>query len=172
MIDPVSIGLALSGIQKAVSLVKQAAKTAEDVQSLGPALGRLFSSANTCEKAVAQAKESGNASNMEIAMQIELELDKVREIKAHYQLEFMKVGKVDVWNKIIERAGNMDKADKFAAKAAEDRAKAKKKEMDEAITIVLVIILVAMVLVGGYYVVTEAVDYAKANSRPAHHRRS
>jgi len=134
MLDPVSIGLALTGIQKAVSLVKQAAKTAEDVQSLGPALGKLFSSANTCEKAVAEAKASGNASNMEIAMQIELELDKVREIKAHYQLEFMKVGKVDVWNKILERAGKMDQADKFAEQAAKDRAAAKKKELDDIIT--------------------------------------
>ena len=88
MIDPVTIGLALTGIQKAVSLVKHAAKTAEDVQSLGPALGKLFSSANTCEKAVAEAKASGNASNMEIAMQIELELDKVREIKAHYPVSY------------------------------------------------------------------------------------
>jgi len=134
MLDPVSIGLALTGIQKAVSLVKHAAKTAEDVQSLGPALGKLFSSANTCEKAVAEAKASGNASNMEIAMQIELELDKVREIKAHYQLEFMKVGKVDVWNKILERAGKMDQADKFAEQAAKDRAAAKKKELDDIIT--------------------------------------
>ena len=134
MIDPVTIGLALTGIQKAVSLVKHAAKTAEDVQSLGPALGKLFSSANTCEKAVAEAKASGNASNMEIAMQIELELDKVREIKAHYQLEFMKVGKVDVWNKILERAGKMDQADKFAEQAAKDRAAAKKKELDDIIT--------------------------------------
>ena len=58
MIDPVSIGLALTGIQKAVSLVKQAAKTAQDVQSLGPALGSLFSSASNAEKAVAEAKLS------------------------------------------------------------------------------------------------------------------
>ena len=134
MIDPVTIGLALTGIQKAVSLVKHAAKTAEDVQSLGPALGRLFSSASNAEKAVSEAKSSGNASNMEIAMQIELELDKVREIKAHYQLEFMKVGKVDVWNKILERAGKMDQADKFAEQAAKDRAAAKKKELDDIIT--------------------------------------
>ena len=169
MIDPVSIGLALTGIQKAVSLVKQAAKTAQDVQSLGPALGSLFSSANNAEKAVAEAKSSGNASNMQIAMQIELELDKVREIKAHYQLEFMKVGKVDVWNKIIERAGKMDAADKFAAKAAEDRAKAKKKEQEEFFIIALIVVLVLVLGYVGFLFVQESVDYAKKNSHPVHH---
>lgn len=170
MIDPVSIGLALTGIQKAVSLVKHAAKTAEDVQSLGPALGRLFSSASNAEKAVSEAKSSGNASNMEIAMQIELELDKVREIKAHYQLEFMKVGKVDVWNKILERAGKMDKADKFAAQAAEDRAKAQKKEQEEFFIIGLVIVLLIVFGYVGYLFVQESVDYAKKTSHPVHHR--
>ena len=164
MLDPVSIGLALTGIQKAVSLVKQAAKTAEDVQSLGPALGKLFSSANTCEKAVAEAKASGNASNMEIAMQIELELDKVREIKAHYQLEFMKVGKVDVWNKILERAGKMDQADKFAEQAAKDRAVAKKKEQEELFIAGLIVVLVVVFGYVGYLFVQESIDYAKKNS--------
>jgi len=164
MLDPVSIGLALTGIQKAVSLVKQAAKTAEDVQSLGPALGKLFSSANTCEKAVAEAKASGNASNMEIAMQIELELDKVREIKAHYQLEFMKVGKVDVWNKILERAGKMDQADKFAEQAAKDRAVAKKKEQEEFFIAGLIVVLVVVFGYVGYLFVQESIDYAKKNS--------
>jgi fucose permease len=141
MIDPVSIGLALTGIQKAVSLVKQASKTAQDVQSLGPALGNLFSAEKNCEKAVVEAKSSGNSSNMQIAMQIELELDKVREIKKHYQLEFMKVGKIDVWNAIIARAGKMDAADKMAEQAAKDRAKAKQEEFDEAVTMLAVIAL-------------------------------
>ena len=172
MIDPISIGVALSGIQKAVSLVKQAAKTAQDVQSLGPALGSLFSAGANGEKAVAEAKASGDASNMQIAMQIELELDKIREIKAHYQLEFMKVGKVDVWNKIIERAGKMDAADKFAEQAAKDRAKKQKEEQEEFFIIALVIVLVVVLGVIGYYFVQEAVDYAKHNSRPAHHRKS
>jgi CII-binding regulator of phage lambda lysogenization HflD len=171
MIDPVSIGLALTGIQKAVSLVKQVSKTAQDVQSLGPALGNLFSAEQNCEKAVVEAKSSGNASNMQIAMQIELELDKVREIKKHYQLEFMKVGKIDVWNSILERAKKMDKADKFAQQAAEDRAKAKKEEMDEVLTILAVCLLVVALSVFGYFVYSEVQD-AKAAARPVHHHKS
>jgi CII-binding regulator of phage lambda lysogenization HflD len=167
MIDPVSIGLALTGIQKAVSLVKQVSKTAQDVQSLGPALGNLFSAEQNCEKAVTEAKSSGNASNMQIAMQIELELDKVREIKKHYQLEFMKVGKIDVWNSILERAKKMDKADKFAQQAAEDRAKAKKEEIDEAITMVAVIVLFVALAAFGWFVFDQVQD-AKAQTHGYH----
>ena len=168
MIDPIS---ALAAIQSAVSLVKKAAKTAQDVQSLGPALGSLFSAQANGEKAVAEAKASGNASNMQIAMQIELELDKIREIKAHYQLEFMKVGKVDVWNKIIERAGKMDAADKFAEQAAKDRAKAKKQETEELMLAIAVVVLIVVLGVFSYFVYTEVQD-AKAAARPAHHRKS
>lgn len=171
MIDPISIGLALSGIQKAVSLVKQAAKTAQDVQSLGPALGSLFSAQANGEKAVAEAKASGNASNMQIAMQIELELDKIREIKAHYQLEFMKVGKVDVWNKIIERAGKMDAADKFAEQAAKDRAKKQKEEQEEFFIVGLVIVLLIVLFGGGYYVVSDIVETAKKEQHHGYKRK-
>ena len=172
MIDPISIGVALSGIQKAVSLVKQSAKTAQDVQSLGPALGSLFSAQANGEKAVAEAKASGNASNMQIAMQIELELDKIREIKAHYQLEFMKVGKVDVWNKIIERAGKMDAADKFAEQAAKDRAKKQKEEQEEFFIVGLVIVLLIVLFGGGYYVVSDIVETAKKEQHHGYKRKT
>ena len=172
MIDPISIGVALSGIQKAVSLVKQSAKTAQDVQSLGPALGSLFSAQANGEKAVGEAKASGNASNMQIAMQIELELDKIREIKAHYQLEFMKVGKVDVWNKIIERAGKMDAADKFAEQAAKDRAKKQKEEQEEFFIVGLVIVLLIVLFGGGYYVVSDIVETAKKEQHHGYKRKT
>lgn len=172
MFDPLSISVALTGIQKAVALVKHAAKTAQDVQSLGPALGNLFSAGANGEKAVAEAKASGNASNMQIAMQIELELDKIREIKAHYQLEFMKVGKVDVWNKIIERAVKMDAADKFAEQAAKDRAKKRKEEQEEFFIVGLVIVLLIVLFGGGYYVVSDIVETAKKEQHHGHKRKN
>ena len=169
MIDPLT---ALAAIQSAVKLVKKMSATVDDVASLGPVLGKYFDAKTNAVQAVQDAKDSGKSSNMGTAIQIEMALEQTKQFEAELQMLFMQAGKVDVWNKIKARAGAMDKADKFAAQAAEDRAKAKKKEMDEAVTIVLVVLLAIMVLVGGYYFVSEAVDYAKANSRPAHHRRS
>jgi uncharacterized protein HemX len=172
MIDPVSIGLALTGIQKAVKLVKQASQTVDDVASLGPVLGRYFTAKDVAVKAVTEAKKSGNASNMGAAIEIEMALEQTRQFEAELQMLFMQAGKIDVWNKIKARAGEMDKADKFAAQAAEDRAKAQKKEQEEFFLAALIVVLVVVLGVVGYYFVQEAVDYAKTNSRPAHHRKS
>ena len=77
MIDPISIGLALSGIQKAVKMVKQASQTVDDVASLGPVLGRYFTAKDVAVKTVTEAKKSGNASNMGAAIEIEMALEPV-----------------------------------------------------------------------------------------------
>ena len=172
MLDPVSIGLALSGIQKAVKMVKQASQTVDDVASLGPVLGRYFTAKDVAVKTVTEAKKSGNASNMGAAIEIEMALEQTRQFESELQMLFMQAGKVDVWNKIKERAGQMDKADKFAEQAAKDRAKKQKEEQEEFFIIALVVVLVVVLGVIGFYFVQEAVDYAKANSRPAHHRKS
>ena len=169
MLDPVSIGLALSGIQKAVKMVKQASQTVDDVASLGPVLGRYFTAKDVAVKTVTEAKKSGNASNMGAAIEIEMALEQTRQFESELQMLFMQAGKVDVWNKIKERAGQMDKADKFAEQAAKDRAKKQKEEQEEFFIIALVVVLVVVLGVIGFYFVQEAVDYAKTNSRPAHH---
>jgi len=170
MLDPVSIGLALSGIQKAVKLVKQASQTVDDVASLGPVLGRYFTAKDVAVKTVTAAKASGNASNMGAAIEIEMALEQTRQFEAELQMLFMQAGKVDVWNKIKERAGQMDKADKFAEQAAKDRAKKQKEEQEEFFIIGLVIVLLIVFGYVGYLFVQESVDYAKKTSHPVHHR--
>jgi len=171
MIDPISIGLALSGIQKAVKMVKQASQTVDDVASLGPVLGRYFTAKDVAVKAVTEAKKSGNASNMGAAIEIEMALEQTRQFESELQMLFMQAGKVDVWNKIKERAGQMDKADKYAAQAAEDRAKKQKEEQEEFILAALVVILLVFLLGGGYYVVTDIVETAKKEQHSNYKRK-
>jgi altronate dehydratase len=172
MLDPVSIGLALSGIQKAVKMVKQASQTVDDVASLGPVLGRYFTAKDVAVKTVTAAKASGNASNMGAAIEIEMALEQTRQFESELQMLFMQAGKVDVWNKIKERAGEMDKADKFAEQAAKDRAKKQKEEQEEFFIIAAVIVLVVVLGYVGFLFVQESVDYAKKNSHPVHHHKS
>ena len=169
MIDPIT---ALAAIQSAVKLVKKMSQTVDDVGSLGPVLGKYFTAKETAVKAVTEAKNSGNSSNMGTAIQIEMALEQAKQFESELQMLFMQAGKVDVWNKIKSRAGEMDKADKYAEQAAKDRAKKQKEEQEEFFIIALVIVLVVVLGVIGYYFVQEAVDYAKHNSRPAHHRKS
>ena len=163
MIDPIT---ALAAIQSAVKLVKKVSATVDDVGSLGPVLGKYFSAKENAVKALSKAK-MGNQSNMGIAIQIEMALEQTKQFEAELQMLFMQAGKVDVWNNIKQRAGAMDKADKFAAQAAEDRAKAKKKEMDETLTILMVIILVVGLAGFFWYVFNEVHDM----NQQVHHAR-
>jgi len=132
-------------------------------------LGKYFTAKENAVKAVKEAKDSGQASNMGTAIQIEMALEQTRQFEAELQMLFMQAGKVDVWNKIKERAGQMDKADKYAEQAAKDRAKKQKEEQEEFFIIGLVIVLVLVLGYVGYLFIEESVDYAKKNSHPTHH---
>ena len=157
MIDPVSIGLALTGIQKAVSLVKQASKTAQDVASLAPMVANLFDAKHVAVKAMEEGKKEGG-SNLGLAMKIEVALMEAENLEKELAMLFMMSGKVDVWNKIKARAAEMDKGDKYAEQAARDREKAKKEEMDEAFTLIMILFLVIAMGLFGYFVFTEVQD--------------
>ena len=169
MIDPIT---ALAAIQSAVKLVKKMSQTVDDVGSLGPVLGKYFDAKNNAVQAVKEAKDSGQASNMGTAIQIEMALEQTRQFESELQMLFMQAGKVDVWNKIKARAGEMDKADKFAEQAAKDRAKKQKQDTEEAFIVGLVIVLVVVLGFVGYYFIQESIEYAKKNSHPVHHRKS
>ena len=72
--EPITLALtALAAVQKTVSLIKQASKTADDVRSLGPLLGKYFEQKHEVTKALKVAKKKGG-SNMGQAVQIELDL--------------------------------------------------------------------------------------------------
>ena len=167
MIDPIT---ALAAIQSAVKLVKKMSQTVDDVGSLGPVLGKYFDAKTNAVQAVKDAKDSGKASNMGTAIQIEMALEQTKQFETELQMLFMTSGKIDVWNKIKARAGEMDKADKFAKQAAKDRAKKQKQEQEEFFIIGLVIVLVIVLGMVGYYFIQESVDYAKKNSHSVHHR--
>jgi len=166
MIDPIT---ALAAIQSAVKLVKKMSQTVDDVNSLGPVLGKYFDAKNNGVQVIKEAKDSGNASNMSIAIQIEMALEQAKQFESELQMLFMQAGKVDVWNKIKSRAGEMDKADKYAEQAAKDRAKKQKEEQEEFFIIGLVLVLVLVLGYVGYLFIEESVDYAKKNSHPTHH---
>jgi len=167
MIDPLT---ALAAIQSAVKLVKKVSQTVDDVGSLGPVLGKYFDAKTNAVQAVKEAKDSGKASNMGTAIQIEMALEQTKQFEAELQMLFMQAGKVDVWNRIKSRAGEMDKADKYAEQAAKDRAKKQKEEQEDFFIIGLVVTLMIVFGYVGYLFVQESVDYAKKTSRPVHHR--
>jgi len=131
MIDPIT---ALAGIQTAISMVKKAAKVANDLGSLAPMIGKMFDAKSVATKAMLQAKQSGKGSNMGTALQIEMALEQARAFEEELKMLFMQTGKIDVWNKIKARQADMDLADAkemSALKAADKKAKQKEQEMNE-----------------------------------------
>ena len=157
MIDPIT---ALAGIQSAIKTVKKAAQVAQDLGSLAPMIGKMFDAKSTATKAMVEAKRSGG-SNMGTALQIEMALEQARDFEKELQMLFMQSGKIDVWNKIKERAQLMDIEDAHEARKAKEAAQKKKEQEAEQMQIVagaFILILAVLALIVG---INEFQDYCK-----------
>jgi hypothetical protein len=162
MIDPIT---ALAGIQSAISMVKKAAKVANDLGSLAPMIGKLFDAKSVATKAMLQAKQSGKGSNMGTALQIEMALEQARAFEEELKMLFMTTGKIDVWQKIKARQAEMDLADAkeiSALKAADKKAKEKEQEQLEiGLAIGGIFFVLFLVFVG----INEMMDFCATTRR-------
>ena len=150
MIDPFT---ALAAIQTAVKLVKTAAKTVQDVESLGPVLGKFFSAKADAIKVVSQSKQGKfSGSSMGKAIELELAIEQARAFEEEVKMLFFQSNKMDVWAKIIARAANMDKEAAHDARREREAVARRKKEVDELIELIL-LGLVFFIMVGaiGYF---------------------
>lgn len=155
MIDPIT---ALAGLQNAIGMVKKAAQVANDLGSLAPMIGKMFDAKSAASKAMVEAKRSGKGSNMGQALQIEMALEQAREFEKELQMLFMQSGKIDVWNKIKERAQLMDVEDAHAARQAKAEAQKKKEEQEKQMTIVagaFILILLGLAVAFGISEIQE-----------------
>lgn len=157
MIDPIT---ALAGIQSAIKTVKKAAQVAQDLGSLAPMIGKMFDAKSTATKAMVEAKRSGG-SNMGTALQIEMALEQAREFEKELQMLFMQSGKVDVWNKIKERAQLMDIEDAHEARKAKEAAQKKKEQEAEQMQIVAGAFILIMAILALIVGINEFQDYCK-----------
>ncbi len=161
MIDPFT---ALAGIQSAVALIKKVSKTVDDVSSLGPVLGKYFDAKSNATKAVVEAKNSGKKSNMAAAIEIEMALDQAARFEKELQLLFMQAGKIDVWNKIKQRAAAMDVEAAHQARRQKEAAIKRKREIQETLEWSLAIIVGLMLAVGISWGMYELLMYCKAGA--------
>jgi len=164
--EPISTALAaFAAVQKVVSLIKQASKTADDVKSLGPLLGRYFDAKHTATKAVREAKRAGG-SNMGKAIEIEMGIKQQADFEKQLNAMFFETGNMDVWQAIMARVQQMNKEDEEDARLqriADRKAKKKKEEVDEIINIVLLLLVTFIVLgVIGWFV-WEAMQQCSPN---------
>jgi hypothetical protein len=156
MIDPFT---ALAAIQTAVKLVKTAAKTMQDVESLGPVLGKFFSAKADAIKVVEQSKNKGfKGSSMGQAVELELAIEQAKAFEREVQMLFFQSNKMDVWQRIVARAASMDIEAAHSARREKEAKKRRKEEVDEVVTIVLAVSVLAILLGGMGWFIYEAVQ--------------
>jgi hypothetical protein len=124
-------------------------------------IGKMFDARSVATKAMVESKRSGKGSNMGIALQIEMALDEAKRFEAELQMLFMQAGRIDVWNKIKERAQLMDVEDAHLARQAKADAKKKKAEQDEQMAIVIGAFILILLFLGIIIGITEFQDYCK-----------
>lgn len=161
MIDPFT---ALAAIQTAVKLVKTAAKTVQDVESLGPMLGKFFSAKSDAIKVVQQSKTGGfKGSAMGKAIELELAIESARAFEEEIKMLFFQSNKMDIWAKIIARAASIDKEAAHQARREREAKARRDKEIDELVTMILLIVTVVVVLGAVGWFVMEALAKCNGN---------
>jgi len=154
MIDPIT---AMAAVNKAVSLIKQASSTVDNVASLGPLIGKYFDAKHSAVKAVKENKKSGG-SNMAKAIEIELALKAQRDFEEQLKGLFFSSNNMDVWNSIMERVQQMNAEDSAEAAREKDRAKNAKRRQQEINEVLLAIGIILMVLIFGIWGLVELVN--------------
>lgn len=147
---------ALDAVNRAVELVKKASATVQNVESLGPVLGRYFDAKANALAVIQKSKAGG--SSMGKAIELEMALEAQRQFEEDLKNLFFSAGKMDIWQKIKARATQME-AEAAKAAAAEKRAAEKKRQEEQeaieiAVGIGLAIVLVGAIIYGVWYLMS------------------
>jgi hypothetical protein len=135
MIDPFE---ALDAVNSAVNLIKKAANTAQNVESLGPFLGRYFDAkANALAVVVESKNGTFKGSALGKAMEIEMAIARHRQFEEDLKNKLFYPNHMDLWNNIKARAAAMEVEFAKAAKREKDAAIKRKKDIQQAVEVVL-----------------------------------
>lgn len=159
--DPITVALgAFAAVQKAVSVIKQAQKTVNDVQSLAPMLGQYFGAKKQATEALELAKKQGGSSLAQ-AIEIEIQLMQQREWEEGLKMIFFQTGRADVWQAIQKRVAEGEEAERESRRRARDAAKQKAKKVAEMINIAIGVTLIVLLVPPLAWLVIQGIMYAK-----------
>lgn len=158
MIDPFE---ALDAVNSAVNLIKKAASTAQNVESLGPFLGRYFDAkANALQVVVESKNGTFKGSALGKAMEIEMALAKHRQFEDDLKNKLFYPNHMELWNNIKARAAAMEVEFAKSAKREKDASAKRKKEIDEAIQLVVGLLAAALLLIMVGFGIYQIRDHA------------
>jgi hypothetical protein len=154
MIDPIT---ALAAISSAVTLVKKAAKTVDDVASLGPVLGKYFAAKEQAIEVVKKSQKGEfTGSALGKAMELELALEQAKQFEEQVKMLFFQANKMDVWMRITARAKQMEVDAAHAAKRKKEAAQRRSDEIEEMLLIGTALVAILTVLGLTFYFVIDA----------------
>ena len=156
MIDPIT---ALAAISSAVSLVKKAVKTVDDVASLGPVLGKYFAAKEQAIEVVKKSQQGGfKGSALGQALELEMALEQAKDFEKQVQMLFFQANKMDVWMRITARAKQMEVDAAHAARRKKEAAARRKSEIDDLVLIITAVTATVLTLGITFYFVLKALQ--------------
>jgi hypothetical protein len=157
VLDPIT---ALAAVSSAVNLVKKAVATVQDVQSLGPVLGKYFDAkAQAIE--VVEKSHAGEfkGSSLGKALELEMALEQAREFEQQVKMLFFQSNKMDVWQRIAARAQQMEADAAHAARRRKEAEKRRQAEIDDMFLIGIAVLTTLVVLGVTFYFVVNALQH-------------
>jgi hypothetical protein len=134
--DPITIGLAFTAAQSAVSYIKQAIALGKDVNSLAGQFSKFFESSDAIHRERTKLKAKANIlgkTDAELgheALQIAMHSDALRQAERELKdMILWQLGKPQIWEQMIAERTRLFKARAEAHRAEEERQLAHKKKM-------------------------------------------
>jgi len=134
MIDPISIGLAFSAAQSAISGIKQAIAMGKDVNSIIGQVGKFFESADQVHMASIQAKhgavDKSDAQIRRMALEYAMRSNQLREDeRALKDMIYWQLGKPQIWEEMIIERTRLLKEKREGEEAVAKAKQAHKEKM-------------------------------------------
>lgn len=134
--DPITIGLAFTAAQSAVSYIKQAIALGKDINSLAGQFSKFFESSDAIHRERTKLKAKANLlgkTDAELgheALQLAMHSDALRQAERELKdMILWQLGKPQIWEQMIAERTRLFKERAEAQRAEEERELAHKKKM-------------------------------------------
>ena len=156
---------AIHAVNKAVAMVKKAAKAVDNAQSLGPVLGKYFDVKVKAMESMEAARDGKfGASAIGQAIEIELAIHNAEAFEEEIKNKIFYPNHMDLWMKIKAREQQIKVKQAKAAGAAKAAARRKKQQQNEAIEMAIgvsaAVVIVGIALWGLFELVSYCTKHA------------
>ena len=160
MIDPIT---AFATAQAAIKGVQAAIKMGKDIGAISGDLMKFFEDKDVVAKAASKPKKTFGKSDTAQAFETVMHAKQLQDAENELKQHLIWSGNADVWQAIMVERNNLVQKRK-AEEVAMEKAKAKrKKEIEEAVTMLLLGVAGAMVMILVVWGTLQYVDFMRSH---------